>query len=107
MIIARQMQTMATALGRTADAEKYTTLISHIQAAYQQKYVHPDGSVAGDTQTSYVLTLYTGLAPKELEKSMTDRLVQDILAHKTHLTTGFPRYTRSCSPCSKRKVARM
>jgi alpha-L-rhamnosidase len=89
VIIARQMQTMAVALGRTADAEKYATLISHIQSAYQQKYVHSDGSVAGDTQSAYVLTLYTGLAPKELEKSMTDRLVRDIQARQTHLTTGF------------------
>jgi alpha-L-rhamnosidase len=88
-IIARQMQSMAIALGRTADAEKYSALLSHIQSAYQQKYVHADGSVAGDTQTSYVLTLYTGFAPKELEKSMTDRLVRDIEAHHTHLTTGF------------------
>ena len=88
-IIARQMQTMAVALGRTADAEKYAALLSHIQSAYQQKYVHADGSVEGDTQTSYVLTLYTGFAPKELEKSMTDRLVRDIEAHHTHLTTGF------------------
>jgi len=89
VIIARQMQTMAVALGRTADAEKYATLISHIQSAYRQKYVHSDGSVAGDTQSAYVLTLYTGLAPKELEKSMTDRLVRDIEARQTHLTTGF------------------
>ncbi|MBB5317478.1 alpha-L-rhamnosidase [Tunturibacter empetritectus] len=89
VIIARQMQTMATALGRSADAEKYATLISRIRDAYQQKYVHSDGSVEGDTQTSYVLTLYTGLAPKELEKPMTDRLVRDIQAHQTHLTTGF------------------
>ncbi|NYF50227.1 alpha-L-rhamnosidase [Tunturiibacter gelidoferens] len=89
VIIARQMQTMATALGRTADADKYATLISHIQDAYQQKYVQADGSVAGDTQTSYVLTMYAGLAPKAMEKSMTDRLVRDIQAHQTHLTTGF------------------
>jgi len=43
----------------------------------------------GDTQTAYLLTLYAGLAPKELEANMTDRLVKDIEAHDNHLTTGF------------------
>jgi alpha-L-rhamnosidase len=89
VLIARQMRTMATALDRTADAEKYADLISHLHDAYQRKYVHADGSVEGNTQSSYVLTLAMGLAPKDLEKSMTDRLVSDIKAHQTHLTTGF------------------
>jgi alpha-L-rhamnosidase len=88
-LIAREMQTMAVALGRTPDSEKYENLVSHIQDAYQHAYVHADGSVAGNTQTSYVLTLAMKLAPKELETSMTDRLVRDIKAHQTHLTTGF------------------
>ncbi|WP_158944399.1 alpha-L-rhamnosidase [Granulicella sp. S190] len=88
-IIARQMQAMATALGRTAEADKYATLLSRIESAYQQKYVHADGSVEGNTQTSYVLTLYSGFAPTTLEQSMTDRLVRDIQAHQSHLTTGF------------------
>jgi alpha-L-rhamnosidase len=88
-LIAQQMQTMASALGRKSDSDKYAALVSHIKSAYQQKYVHADGSVAGDTQTSYVVTLAMGLAPEELKKSMTDRLVKDIKAHQTHLTTGF------------------
>lgn len=89
VLVAQQMETMATALGRKADAEKYGALIAHIKSAYQQRYVKADGSVAGDTQTAYVLTLAMGLAPDELKKSMTDRLVRDIKAHQTHLTTGF------------------
>jgi alpha-L-rhamnosidase len=88
-LIARQMQTMAAALGKAADAERYAALEAQIRAAYRQKYVKPDGSVAGDTQTSYVLTLAMRLAPEELKKSMTERLVRDIEAHGTHLTTGF------------------
>ena len=88
-LIAQQMEKMASALGRKSDAEKYAALLSHIRSAYQEKYVKADGSVAGDTQTAYVLTLATGLAPDPLKKSMTDRLVGDIKAHETHLTTGF------------------
>ncbi|NYF78040.1 alpha-L-rhamnosidase [Granulicella arctica] len=88
-LIAHQMEQMATALGRTADAATYRDLYTHIRAAYQTQYIHPDGSVEGNTQTAYVLTLYTGMAPKELEANMTERLVKDIEAHQDHLTTGF------------------
>ena len=89
MLVAQQMANMASALGRTSDATKYQALISHIRNAYQHKYVNGDGSVTGNTQTSYVLTLAMGLAPEDLKKSMVDRLVKDIRDHQTHLTTGF------------------
>jgi alpha-L-rhamnosidase len=89
VLIARQMQSMATALGRTSDAQKYSALIAHIRDAYQHEFVHADGSVEGNTQSAYVLTLAMGLAPEGLEKSMTDRLISDIKAHEMHLTTGF------------------
>ncbi len=88
-LLARQMQEMATALGKTADAQKYGELYDKVQAAYRQAYVQPDGSVTGNTQTAYVLSLYTGMTPKELQAAMTDRLVRDIEAHQNHLTTGF------------------
>ena len=89
VLVAQQMVKMASALGRTSDAEKYAELIAHIRSAYQQKYVQADGSIVGNTQTSYVLTLAMGLAPDALKKSMTERLVRDIKVHQTHLTTGF------------------
>ncbi|RSL15942.1 alpha-L-rhamnosidase [Edaphobacter aggregans] len=88
-LLARQMREMSTALGRSEDAEKYRQLYEQIAAAYRKEYVHEDGSVAGDTQTAYLLTLYVGLAPKELEANLTARLVKDIEAHENHLTTGF------------------
>ncbi len=88
-LIARQMQTMAKALGRTEDVEKYGALYDKIRAAYQQNYIGPDGKMPGDTQTDYVVTLYAGLAPPALVSSMTDRLVANIQAHNNHLTTGF------------------
>ena len=88
-IMARQMEEMATALGRGADATKYREVYEKIAAAYRRAYVKADGSVAGDTQTAYLLTLYAGLAPKELEAGLTARLVKDIEAHQDHLTTGF------------------
>jgi alpha-L-rhamnosidase len=88
-LLARQMKEMSLALGKSADAEKYQQLYERIASAYRKQYVQTDGAVMGDTQTAYLLTLYAGLAPKELEAAITDRLAKDIEAHENHLTTGF------------------
>jgi alpha-L-rhamnosidase len=88
-IVARDMKEMATALDRKADAEKYEALYQKIAEAYRKAYIQQDGSVSGDTQTAYVVTLYSGIAPENLRAAMTERLVKDIEAHGNHLTTGF------------------
>jgi alpha-L-rhamnosidase len=88
-LIAKMMQTMAEKTGRTVEAEKYARLQSSLRDAFQRAYVQEDGEVKGDTQTAYLLTLYLHLAPANLERSIADRLVADITAHGTHLTTGF------------------
>ena len=88
-LIAREMTEMATALHHTADAEKYQQQYEHIAAAYRTTFVKNDGSVAGNTQTAYLATLFTGIAPSSLQANMVDRLVKDIHAHGDHLTTGF------------------
>ncbi len=88
-ILARDMQAMATALGDTQKAAGYATLYKDIRTAYQKAYVHGDGSVAGNTQSAYVVTLYAGLAPEPLRAGMVQRLIKDIEAHNNHLTTGF------------------
>ncbi|HEX2917355.1 MAG TPA: family 78 glycoside hydrolase catalytic domain, partial [Edaphobacter sp.] len=88
-VMALQMEEMSHALGRKDDEAKYRSLYTKVADAYRREYVHADGAVAGDTQTAYVLTLYAHLAPKSMEKGMTERLVKDIEAHGNHLTTGF------------------
>ncbi|MGA8938630.1 MAG: family 78 glycoside hydrolase catalytic domain [Acidobacteriaceae bacterium] len=88
-LVARDMEEMATALHRPADAAKYREQYEHIATAYRAAFVKPDGSVDGDTQTAYLATLFTGIAPKTLRANMTERLVKNIQAHNAHLTTGF------------------
>ncbi|HZL28174.1 MAG TPA: family 78 glycoside hydrolase catalytic domain [Acidobacteriaceae bacterium] len=88
-LVARDMKEMATALHRDSDADKYQQLYDHVAAAYRKAYVHADGSVAGNTQTAYVVTLYAGIAPPDMRATMTGLLVKDIEAHQYHLTTGF------------------
>ena len=88
-IIARDMREMSISLGRKEDAEKYQTLYDHIAEAYRKQYIQADGAVQGNTQSAYVVTLYSGIAPENLRAKMTDRLIKDIEAHNNHLTTGF------------------
>src|ERR1035437_6893012 len=88
-LIAREMVEMATVLHRTADAEKYQQQYDHIATAYRTAFIKEDGSVEGNTQTSYLATIFTGVAPSSLRSNMVDRLLKDIAAHDNHLTTGF------------------
>ncbi len=88
-LVAREMAEMATALHRPDEAEKYRQQYGQIAAAYRAAFVKEDGSIAGDTQTGYLATLFTGIAPDSLRASMVDRLTKNIHAHGDHLTTGF------------------
>jgi alpha-L-rhamnosidase len=88
-LIAREMTEMASALHRTADAEKYRQQFDSIAAAYRTAFIKDDGSVAGNTQTGYLATIFTGIVQPSLRANMVDRLVQNIAEHGNHLTTGF------------------
>ena len=88
-LVTRQMSVMATALDRADDALKYQQQYDHIAAAYRSAFLKPDGSVEGNTQTAYLSTLFTGIAPPSLRSAIVDRLVKDIAAHGNHLSTGF------------------
>jgi alpha-L-rhamnosidase len=88
-LVTREMEEMATALHRPADAAKYREQYDRIAAAYRAAFVKEDGSVAGDTQTAYLATLFTGIAPPSLRANMVDRLTKNIHAHGDHLSTGF------------------
>ena len=88
-LVAREMVEMANALHRPDDAQKYQKEYDSIAAAYRAAFVHPDGSVAGDTQSAYLLTIANGIALPSLRANMVTRLTKDIEAHGEHLTTGF------------------
>lgn len=88
-LIAQQMADMAHATGRDADAARYEALIGSIRTAYQSAYIKPTGEVMGGTQTANIVTLYTKMAPPDLEQNMVDNLVKDIDSRGGHLSTGF------------------
>jgi alpha-L-rhamnosidase len=83
------MAAMADATGHSADAAGYRALFGQIAAAWDAKYVAADGSIAGNSQTAYVLALHVGLLPQGQRTQAADRLVGLVHAADTHLTTGF------------------
>ena len=104
------MKQMARATGRNDDAERYARLFEEIRTAFQKKYVHADGFVAGAdnspspfgqidnpnaksnggaTQTGYGLALHMNLLPAELRAAAAQKLVDKIEANHGLLSTGF------------------
>jgi alpha-L-rhamnosidase len=88
-LIANMMSEMAHATGKDADARRYTELVSNIRGAFQKAYIKETGEVGTGTQTSYVVALYTKMAPSALEPVLVDKLVKDIETRNWHLSTGF------------------
>ncbi len=88
-LIANMMSEMAQAAGKEADAKRYAELAGNIRAAFQKAYIKENGEVGTGTQTSYVVALYTKMAPKSLEPVLVTRLVKDIESRNWHLSTGF------------------
>jgi alpha-L-rhamnosidase len=88
-LIANMMSQMAHATGKEADAKRYDGVGQSIRSAFQTTYIKDDGTVGTGTQTSYVVALYTKMAPESLEPSLVDHLVKDIEGRDWHLSTGF------------------
>jgi len=88
-LIAKMMSEMAHATRKEDDAKRYDDLIQNIRAAFQKAYIKDDGEVGTGTQTSYVVALYTKMAPAALEPLLVDKLIKNIEARDWHLSTGF------------------
>lgn len=81
---------MATVLGDSADAAKYTALAAQIAAGFNAHYFDAStGQYGTGTQLSYAMPLVLGIVPAGHEQPTVDKLVQNIAAYGDHLTTGF------------------
>lgn len=80
---------MADALGKNSDADAYRALLSAIKQRFCEVYIGEDGLPNQKTQTAYVLALHFHLVPDNLRAGIAKALADNILAHDTHLTTGF------------------
>jgi len=85
----RELAEMAEAIGRTEDAAALRERFEAIRAAYQQAFIAEDGTVKGDSQTAYILTITNGLVPADRREELTDQFVQTLERRDWHLSTGF------------------
>jgi alpha-L-rhamnosidase len=87
---AKLMVQMATAIDKPEDADKFRQLFEDTRRAFINHFLTPDGLLAGQTQTGYVLALHFDLVPEELCPMIIDALVKDIeITRKKHMSTGF------------------
>ena len=77
------------ALGRKEEARKYEQLFQDIKAAFNKRYVSPDGRIRGNTQCVYAMALKFDLLSDELRPKAAQYLEEDIKAKGNHLSTGF------------------
>ena len=80
---------IAGVLGKPQRAAYHRRLREGILAAFNRAFVGDDGSIAGDTQTVYLLALHMRLIPDALRPRAAERLVAALERHDWHLTTGF------------------
>ena len=80
---------IADILERPALAASNRALRDQARSAFQRAYIAPDGRVADDVQTSYLLTLAFDLAPPELREKIVGHLVHTFAEKDNHLATGF------------------
>ena len=83
------MARMARILNRAFDAQKYSDLFNQIRTAFDREFLRPQGEIDKGSQTSQVLALHMSLVPDDQVEAAVERLVADIKAHDSHLTTGF------------------
>lgn len=86
---ARMMSAMATAIGETADAARYSQLEKDVTAAFLSHYLAADGTMAGNSQTAYALSIGLGLIPADRLAQIGDKYVAKVVAKNYHLSTGF------------------
>jgi alpha-L-rhamnosidase len=70
------------------EEERYRELAARAREAFRRRFVTPDGLVAGNTQTSYVLALHFDLLEDHERETTASALARNVEQHG-HLTTGF------------------
>jgi len=86
---AQLMARIAWVLGKSGDVKKYEELAERVKEAFVRRFVTPEGLVASQTQTAYVLALHFDLLPAAVRGRAAAELVEDIKRRGMHLSTGF------------------
>ncbi|HEU5080776.1 MAG TPA: family 78 glycoside hydrolase catalytic domain [Opitutaceae bacterium] len=86
---AAKLARIARELSREADAGRFQKMFENVRAAFQREWLLPDGRLAVETQTAYLLALAFDLLPTDLRENAARHLVENIRALNWHLSTGF------------------
>ena len=80
---------VAELLNKHADAKKYGDRAEEVKGAFQQKFYHPEtGVVSTGSQTSYAMSLYTGILPEQDQEKVFNKLIGAIKQNDYALTAG-------------------
>ncbi len=80
---------VAKLLNKDADIEKYGNLAKEIRMAFQKKFYDPEtGSCSTGSQTSYAISLYTGILPENDYNKVFNNLIDSIKQNDYALTAG-------------------
>ncbi len=90
----------AKVLNKIVDVEFYEKFLKKIKTAFQNEFITPNGRVASNTQTAYLLALAFDLVPEELKESTAKKLAEDVKKFG-HITTGFVGTPFICHVLSK------
>ncbi len=86
---ARLMSEIARVVGKSEDAEKYSSLFEKVRKAWRGRFIKADGALTVKTQTAFVLALHFDLLPEDIRGKTVEALVADIESRGMHLSTGF------------------
>lgn len=79
----------AQVLGLQKAYEKYFALYQDVRRAFQKEYITETGRIVSETQTGCILPLQFNLVNEKDRKRIVSTLVNNIVDHRMHLTTGF------------------
>ncbi|MBB3113735.1 alpha-L-rhamnosidase [Paenibacillus phyllosphaerae] len=85
----RLLRNSAVVLGKSQDADAYSSLLEGIIAHFRGEYVTPFGRMASPTQTAHVLALVFDLVEGPIRARIARDLNDLIVENDYHLTTGF------------------
>lgn len=86
---ARQLSQLAAAIGESTDATRFAKLYEDVRAVFAERFVGPDGTVSGDSQTAYILAFTSDLVPADKIDAAGKHFADTITRRGTHLSTGF------------------
>jgi alpha-L-rhamnosidase len=82
------MVDIATAVGNTADATRYTALLAELKGKYHTAYFKKVTGTYGSSQTSNLLPLYLNITPPANVPGVVSALAKSVTKHKLGLLSG-------------------